>query len=209
MYIYIFLSFLFTFFFFLTFFILPSSFLPLSSRDLFFLTRAFSQESSSSLFHFLSLPLSGIRFNPSIRFPNRSFFFLLSFLYQESSFLYQSQGDYFPSIFPNLTSLVFFSIDSTFRMISQTPPLRLSFLLYRFEFKEFHSQFFLSIPPGTDSIFDPSPPPSCLEYRPWLHFPSLSFRPWEFSLRASSLFELCSATFCKLYFYAVCNFTRN
>lgn len=75
MYIYIFLSFLFTFFFFLTFFILPSSFLPLSSRDLFFLTRAFSQESSSSLFHFLSLPLSGIRFNPSIRFPNRSFFF--------------------------------------------------------------------------------------------------------------------------------------
>lgn len=204
MYIYIFLSFLFTFFFFSYFFHFTLFFSPLllSSRDLFFLTRAFSQESSSSLFHFLSLPLSGIRFNPSIRFPNRSFFLLLSFLYQ-------SQGDYFPSIFPNLTSLVFFSIDSTFRMISQTPPLRLSFLLYRFEFKEFHSRFFLSIPPGTDSIFDPSPPPSCLEYRPWLHFPSLSFRPWEFSLRASSLFELCSATFCKLYFYAVCNFTRN
>lgn len=193
MYIYIFPSFLFTFFFFLTFFILPSSFLPLSSRDLFFLTRAFSQESSSSLFHFFSLPLSGIRFNPSIRFPNRSFFFLLSFLYQ-------SQGDYFPSIFPNLTSLVFFSIDSTFRMISQTPPLRLSFLLYRFEFKEFHSRFFLSIPPGTDSIFDPSPPPSCLEYRPWLHFPSLSFRPWEFSLRASSLVARHFASFTFMQF---------
>lgn len=201
MYIYIFLSFLFTFFFFLLFSFYPLLFSPYPLEIFFSSHVPFLKKVHRLSFTFF-LSLSGIRFNPSIRFPNRSFFFLLSFLYQ-------SQGDYFPSIFPNLTSLVFFSIDSTFRMISQTPPLRLSFLLYRFEFKEFHSRFFLSIPPGTDSIFDPSPPPSCLEYRPWLHFPSLSFRPWEFSLRASSLFELCSVTFCKLYFYAVCNFTRN
>lgn len=78
MYIYIFLSFLFTFFFFLTFFILPSSFLPLSSRDLFFLTRAFSQESSSSLFHFLSFSVwnsfqSINSFPKSIVFPSPFF----------------------------------------------------------------------------------------------------------------------------------------
>lgn len=78
MYIYIFLSFLFTFFFFLTFFILPSSFLPLSSRDLFFFTRAFSQESSSSLFHFLSFSVwnsfqSINSFPKSIVFPSPFF----------------------------------------------------------------------------------------------------------------------------------------
>lgn len=209
MYIYIFLSFLFTFFFFLLFSFYPLLFSPYP-LEIFFSSHVpfLKKVHRLSFTFFLSRCLEFVSIHQFVSQIDR-FFFLLSFLYQESSFLYQSQGDYFPSIFPNLTSLVFFSIDSTFRMISQTPPLRLSFLLYRFEFKEFHSRFFLSIPPGTDSIFDPSPPPSCLEYRPWLHFPSLSFRPWEFSLRASSLFELCSATFCKLYFYAVCNFTRN
>lgn len=202
MYIYIFLSFLFTFFFFLLFSFYPLLFSPYP-LEIFFSSHVpfLKKVHRLSFTFFLSRCLEFVSIHQFVSQIDR-FFFL-------RSFLYQSQGDYFPSIFPNLTSLVFFSIDSTFRMISQTPPLRLSFLLYRFEFKEFHSRFFLSIPPGTDSIFDPSPPPSCLEYRPWLHFPSLSFRPWEFSLRASSLFELCSATFCKLYFYAVCNFTRN
>lgn len=92
-------------FFFLTFFILPSSSLPLSSRDLFFLARAFSQESSSSLS--FSLAVWNIRFNPPIRFPNRSFFSSPFF-----SLSGQSQGDYFPSIFVVLLWF-FVSIDST------------------------------------------------------------------------------------------------
>lgn len=127
--IYIFLSFLFAFFFFfLTFFILPSSSLPLSSRDLFFLAHAFSQESSSSLS--FSLAVWNIRFNPPIRFPNRSFFSSPFF-----SLSGQSQGDYFPSIFVVLDFFLVFRLDRfhAFRVVSQIPPLRLSFLLYRIQ----------------------------------------------------------------------------
>lgn len=115
-------------FFFLTFFILPSSSLPLSSRDLFFLARAFSQESSSFLS--FSLAVWNIRFNPPIRFPNRSFFSSPFF-----SLSGQSQGDYFPSIFVVLDFFLVFRLDRfhAFRVVSQIPPLRLSFLLYRIQ----------------------------------------------------------------------------
>lgn len=175
------------------------SFLPLSSRDLFFLTRAFSQESSSSLSFSLAVWNS---FQSTNSFSLRSLFFSPFF-----SLSRQSQEDYFSSIFVVLElDFSSFPLDRfhAFRMVSQTLSIRLSFLFYRFESKEFHSRFFLS----NHSIFDLSSQ-GCLEYRPWLHFPSLSFRPWEFSLRASSL-ELCSAIFYyKLYFYAICNSTRN
>lgn len=126
--IYIFLSFLFAFFFSFLLFSLPFSSLPLSSRDLFFLTRAFSQESSSSLS--FSLAVWNIRFNPPIRFPNRSFFSSPFF-----SLSGQSQGDYFPSIFVVLDFFLVFRLDRfhAFRVVSQIPPLRLSFLLYRIQ----------------------------------------------------------------------------
>lgn len=180
--IYIFLSFLFAFFFSFLLFSLPFSSLPLSSRDLFFLTRAFSQESSSSLS--FSLAVWNIRFNPPIRFPNRSFFSSPFF-----SLSGQSQGDYFPSIFVVLDFFLVFRLDRfhAFRVVSQIPPLRLSFLLYRIQ------GISLSIFPVDSSRnrldFRPSLQ-GCLEYRPWLHFPSLSFRPWEFSLRVSLLRDI-------------------
>lgn len=77
----------------------------------------------------LSLSLSGI-FVSIHQFVSQidRFFLLLSFLYQ-------SQGDYFPSIFVVLDFFLVFRLDRfhAFRVVSQIPPLRLSFLLYRIQ----------------------------------------------------------------------------
>lgn len=77
----------------------------------------------------LSLSLSGIFVSiHQFVFQIDRFFLLLSFLYQ-------SQGDYFPSIFVVLDFFLVFRLDRfhAFRVVSQIPPLRLSFLLYRIQ----------------------------------------------------------------------------
>lgn len=194
MYIYIFLSFLFTFFFFLTFFILSSSFLPLSSRDLFFLTRAFSQESSSSLFHFLSFSVwnsfqSINSFPKSIVFPSP--FFSLSVSRGLFS-LYLPELDFSGFLLDRFYVPNDFS-DSSFKIVLPSLSVRIQGISL---------SIFLVDSSRNRLDFRPLPKLSRI---PPLATLSLSFVP-PLGIFTSS-FESCSATFCKLYFYAVCNFT--